>query len=71
MEAQGVDAQKVGIPSLDDIEKCIAADVGLCISFLNAIRSDTELRKQMAIFMQGRLSNSVHKPDLSQLKVPL
>jgi len=68
-DAQGVDSSKV--PDLVTIEKWLTRDLGTCITFLNALHSDADLRKQMAIFLQGRISNSVHRPDPAQIKMPV
>lgn len=66
---QGV--EEAQIPDLPTIEKWMTRDLGTCITFLNALHQDADLRKQMAIFLQGRLTNHVNRPDPAQIKMPI
>lgn len=70
-DVPGTDASKVEIPSVETIEKWLTKDLAACVSLLNALHSDSELRRQMAIFLQGRFSNSLNKVDPAQIKIPL
>lgn len=70
-EAQGADVQEdgditAGVPDVATVEKWLTKDLGTCITFLTALHNDAELRRQMAIFLQGRLSNFKEKPDPKQ-----
>lgn len=64
VETQGVETQEV--PSIDQIEIWLTKDLGTCISFLQALHADKDLRIQMATFLQGRLTNYKNKPDPRQ-----
>lgn len=68
-EVPGTESDVKGVPSLDTIERWITKDLGVCLTFLRALHEDVELRKQMAIFLQGRMINGVNRPDPNQ--VPL
>lgn len=70
VEAQGAETIN-GLPDLQTIEKWITKDLGVCLTFLNAIHNDKELRQQMAVFLQGRMQNSLTKPDPNQIKMKL
>lgn len=60
--AQGADSPKVEPPSLAQIEKWILRDVSTTIRFLQAIESDVDLRRQMAVWFEGRIQNSITAP---------
>lgn len=68
-QTQGV-AEPLETPDVKTIEKWIVRDLGSSITFLQSIQQDAELRKQMAIFLQGRIENYKNKPDPAQINVP-
>jgi len=70
-EVPGTESDLKEVPSIAQIEKWMERDLSMCHSFLSALISDKDLRRQMATFLQGRMSNAVNRPDPSQLKMPL
>lgn len=70
-EAPGVEASKVEIPSIETVEKWVTKDLGTCVTFLQAILNDADLRKQVSIFLHGRMTNNANRADPNQLKMPL
>lgn len=57
-------------PNLANIEKWLTADIGRAITLLRAIQEDTELRRQMAVWFEGRINNAKHKADPSKINQP-
>lgn len=58
---------EVEVPTVAQIMQWMERDLGTSINFLDALRRDTALREQMAVFLQGRISNFKNKPDPSQV----
>lgn len=54
------------VPSVADIEKLLSRDLSICLSLMQALLTDKDLRLHMATFLQGRYSNAVVKPDPAQ-----
>lgn len=61
------DALKV---DLDNIEKWLTDDLNRCVTLLNAILTDKELRMQMAVWFEGRIANAKHKADAGEINKP-
>lgn len=49
-------------PNLETIENWSLRDLNACIAFLTAIRDDTALRKQLAVWFHGKVVNHLNKP---------
>lgn len=62
---QGVEDSTV-LPQADtgQIEKWLTRDLGACITFLTAIHNDPDLRRQMAVWLAGRIENQKNKPKV-------
>lgn len=56
------------IPTVGDIEKWLVEDISRAVTLLNALHTDTELRRHMAAFMQGRIINARNKQELKNSK---
>lgn len=70
-EAQGAEvAAKVNDLDIDTIEKWISKDISVCLSLLNAINTDKDLRRMMATFLKGRFNNAQQKQDPAQINIP-
>jgi len=58
---------ELDVPTTGNIIKWMEKDLGACITFLTALQNDTALKQQMAVFLQGRISNFKNKPDPAQV----
>lgn len=67
--APGAQVPKKEVPTVEQIKLWIERDLQTSVTFLQALQNDAELRQQMAVFLQGRLSNYVNKQDPRQAAI--
>lgn len=66
-----VNAPEATDVNLAQIEKWLEQDLQRCMTLLSALLSDKELRMQMAVWFEGRISNAKHKADPSEINKPV
>lgn len=52
--------------TIGEIEKWLSQDLSLALHCLNAIQSDVNIKRQIAVFMHGKLMNARHKEELER-----
>lgn len=65
-----VNAPEADPANLKNIEKWLTDDLIRSVTLLNAILQDKEMRMQMAIWFEGRISNAKHKADPVEIPKP-
>lgn len=60
------------VQEFSTIEKWVSRDLDACIAFLQAIKQDVDLKKQLALWFHGRVVNYKNRPveDPNQVKIP-
>lgn len=62
---QGIEPDKE--VTLSNIEKWLEDDIRRSLGLLNALNQDKDLRKQMAVWMKGRIDNAKLKHNQDQM----